>query len=91
MQKKKEYPQTREEWSNAIEQSLGISQAKGEELLTTGKFPVQMLAEWLKKGYSEGFGPNFLPALLRNINGLVTWVYGNKPEPYWPGKNGDLL
>jgi hypothetical protein len=86
---KTSYPQNRNEWSKAIERGLGITQAQGEERYLQSNFPIQELAEWLKKEYSAGFGPNFIQALLRNINGLIAWIYGNKLEPYWPGSDKD--
>lgn len=89
MVKKNSYPQNRHEWSTAIEQGLGITRAQGEELCRNGCFPKKELAEWLKDEYGEIHGPDFVPALLRNINGLIAWVYGDRPEPFWPGKDPD--
>ena len=87
---KNRYPLNRNEWSQVIERGLGITQEQGTRLFQQNRFPVQELARWCRKEYSGCFGPNFIPALLRNINGLIAWVYGNKPEPYWPGSDTDL-
>jgi len=84
---KKEYPQNKHEWSIAIQEGLGITLTSGKELHRDGRFPADDLLEFIKKEYSEGFGENFVPALLRNLKGLINWVYGNGAEPYWPGKD----
>ena len=84
---KRVYPQNKHEWGIVIQQGLGVTLGKGKRLNKDGKFPVQDLAQFIKKEYSEGYGPNFVPALLRNLKGLINWVYGDGSEPYWPGSD----
>ena len=54
----------------------------------TNTYP-QNSEEWIRNTFSKGFSPEFVSALLRNIKGLVAWVYGNKGEPYWPGSDDE--
>lgn len=87
MAHKKVYPKNKSEWGIAIQKGLGITIAEGKKLQREGNFPVQALTQYIKKEYSEGFGENFVPALLRNLKGLISWVYGGGSEPYWPGSD----
>ena len=68
---------------------IGVDEIQGREACHAGKFPYEELAQWIRKAYSEGFSPDFVPALLRNIKGLVAWVYGGEGEPCWPGSDYD--
>jgi hypothetical protein len=87
------YPQTANEWATAIEQGLGLTPEEALSVFACGRFPYDRLEAWIRSAYGEGFGPNFVPALLRNKHGLVRWAYGNGSEPYWPGsdKPGEAL
>lgn len=87
------YPQTADEWAAAIEQGLGLTPGEALSAFACGRFPYDRLEGWIRSAYGEGFGPNFVPALLRNKRGLVRWAYGGGPEPYWPGsdKMGEAL
>jgi len=62
---------------------------EGREAYQAGNFPYEQLEEWIRETFREGFSPDFVPALLRNIRGLVKWVYGDGDEPSWPGSDGD--
>ena len=83
----KDYPKNEDEWRIAIYKGLGITQTEGKELFQSKRFPVRKLEDWIRIEHARGFGPEFVPALLRNIKGLVAWVYGDGPEPCWPGKD----
>ncbi len=85
MTNEKTYPDNKEEWSIAIHKGLGITQIEGEQLLQNESFPTEDLLKWIQKEYSKGFGLEFVPALVRNIKGLISWVYRDGSEPFWPG------
>ena len=87
MMENQTYPQNPEEWLVAIQDGIGISRSQGQSAYQEGKFPYKQLEQWIRKTFSEGFSPDFVPALLRNIHGLVAWVYGNGEEPFWPGSD----
>ena len=81
------YPQNPAEWQSVIQNGIGVGRIEGQEAYQTGQFPHEELASWTREAYSEGFSPDFVPALLRNIKGLVAWVYGDGSEPSWPGSD----
>ena len=83
------YPQRPTEWQTAIRDGIGVSGGEGQEAYQAGEFPYDRLEQWIRETFSEGFSPDFVPALLRNVKGLVAWVYGNKGEPYWPGSDSE--
>lgn len=83
------YPQEPAEWQSAIQASIGLSVHEGQQAHQAGKFPYQQLEQWIQESFSHDFSPDFVPALLRNIQGLVAWVYGNAGEPSWPGSDND--
>ena len=89
MMKNNPYPQEPAEWLTAIQDSIGVSAAEGQEAYQAGKFPYDKLEQWIREAFSEGFSPDFVPALLRNVKGLVAWVYGGRSEPYWPGSDSE--
>ena len=85
------YPKTPRDWEKAVQDGLGISPEVGRAAYRAacrhGDFPFQVFEAWLRRTYSEGYSPDFLPALLRNQRGLVAWVYGEGEEPYWRGSD----
>lgn len=81
------WPQTTDEWAAAIEQGMGLSSEQAQQAYKAGQFAYGKLEEWIRSAFSEGFSPEFVPALLRNKYGLVDWVYGAGSEPYWPGSD----
>lgn len=81
------YPREPSEWQAAIRDGIGVSGEEGQEAYRSGRFPYEKFAQWIRETYTEGYSPDFVPALLRNIKGLVAWVYGSKSEPYWPGSD----
>lgn len=85
------YPEDRQAWRDAIDSALALSRADAEAALRRGDFPYARLARWLRSRYraEAGYSPEFVPALLRNVRGLVAWVYGGGSEPYWPGRDHD--
>ena len=84
------YPQNPEEWQSAIQVGIGVGWIEGREAYQAGQFPYDELALWIRGTYSVGYSSDFVPALLRNIKGLVAWVYGGGPEPSWPGSDSDV-
>ena len=85
------YPRNSEEWCISISQGIGLPPEKGRSLYNSGRFPFDELISWICREFSEenGYSLNFVPALIRNIKGLVNWVYGNGSEPYWSGKDDE--
>jgi len=81
------YPQTAGEWALAIEQGLGLTSEEAQSAFADGRFPYDRLEGWIRSAFGQGFGPNFVPALVRNQRGLVRWAYGEGTEPYWPGSD----
>ena len=80
-----EYPQPSEEWRKWIEFHLGIDDSQGRKWAQENKFPFERLVEiWNELFRSKnGYSPSFIPALTRNKNGFVKWVYCSGPEPNW--------
>ena len=83
------YPHNPKEWQSAIQDGIGVGEIEGQEAYQAGQFPCDELERWIRQAYSAGYSPDFVPALLRNIKGLVAWVYGGEGEPYWPGSDYD--
>jgi hypothetical protein len=81
------YPQNPAEWRSAIQDGIGVGEIQGREAFHAGKFPYEELEQWIREAFGKAFSPDFVPALLRNIRGLVAWVYGDGVEPYWPGSD----
>ena len=86
----KEYPQNPKEWRKAIEAGLGFCCSEAENLYHSGAFPYARLEKWIHATFSNGYSPEFVPALQRNLKGLVSWVYGDQAEPFWPGSDQKL-
>ena len=83
------YPQEPGEWRQAVEVGIGVTGPVGQAAYRAGEFPYEKLELWIRETFSEGFRPDFVPALLRNLRGLVAWAYGDGGEPYWPGSDSD--
>ncbi len=81
----KTYPQEPVEWRSAVQDGIGLDGSEGRRAFQVGTFPYEQLEQWIREAFGRGFSPDFVPALLRNIKGLVTWVYGDGSEPFWPG------
>jgi hypothetical protein len=81
------YPQDPADWQSATQEGIGLSAIEGRNAYRAGKFPYQELERWIRGTFSQGFSPDFVTALLRNVKGLVAWVYGEGGEPYWPGSD----
>lgn len=84
------YPQNPTEWRSAIQAGIGVDGVEAREAYQTAQFPYEELAQWIRAAYSVGYSPDFVPALLRNIKGLVAWAYGDGDEPSWPGADSDV-
>ncbi len=84
-----EYPQTPDEGQIWIERQLDIGMEEGTGLLQINTFPTEKLTElWtVEFDTSNGYSPDFIPALIRNTQGFLRWIYCNGPEPRW--KDGD--
>lgn len=80
-----DYPQDPAGWAQAIENGLHLSPKEARGAFLNGEFPYHDLTAWIRTEFAEGFVSDFIPALLRNIRGLVAWVYGGGEEPFWPG------
>jgi hypothetical protein len=87
----KSYPQNPEEWQSTIQNEIGISKSEGQNFLQESQFPYQKLAHWIQETFKEGFSSDFIPALLRNLQGFVEWVYGEGDEPFWPGSDDESI
>lgn len=86
-----DWPRTGEAWRSAIKQDLGWTAQGVREALEREQFPYAALAQWIRRTYNpaHGYAPPFAPALLRNLRGLIAWVFGDASEPYWPGSDVD--
>jgi hypothetical protein len=78
-----DYPRSSEQWSGEIDAGLGLDPGEGKKLLESGEFPYSRLKIWLNARFALGYGADFLPSLMRNLQDLVEWVYGDGPEPDW--------
>jgi hypothetical protein len=87
--KQKRYPQNPDEWRTAIQTGLGLSETEAQEAYQAGDFSLKQLERWLQSAFGQDYSSDFLPALQRNIKGLVDWAYGEEGEPYWPGSDHD--
>jgi len=80
-----EYPQDQAAWRTAIETGIGLSHPEGTRALRAGTFPYARVDRWIRATFADGYSPDFVPALTRNLRGLVDWAYGEGAEPWWPG------
>ncbi len=83
----KSYPKNPQEWRDAIQQGLGLNNDEAQMAYQAERFPYKHLEQWLMSTYKQGYSSDFIPALRRNLKGLVGWVYGGESEPYWPGSD----
>jgi hypothetical protein len=84
---KMNYPKSNEEWRKAIHHALGISPQEGRKLADNNAVPVEKILKWIEQEYLAPCGKNFIEAINRNRKGFISWIYGNRAEPYWPGKD----
>ena len=79
------YPQNPDEWLQWVEEKLGITKSQGSELFRNSAFPYTKLIECWENEFTveQGYSPDFIPALVRNIQGFVNWVYNEGFEPNW--------
>jgi len=75
-------------WVREIQTHLQISPAQGQRLLETGQLPTDRVLHWFRTQLAGEFSPEFVPALTRNLNGMLAWLHANGDEPYWPGDDG---
>ncbi len=80
-----DYPQTPEEWRIWISERIGISKEQAIKYLLEENFPLQSLLDaWITEFTpAKGYSPDFVPALSRNQNGFLSWVYADGSEPNW--------
>ena len=83
------YPTSPAEWAEWIENNLEISKEEGLKMIRTRTFPYVLLEECFKREFTseEGYSLDFIPALVRNIRGLVSWAFGQGKEPLWTGSD----
>jgi len=89
MAKEPTFPQTPDDWRAVIASDFGLSIAGARQRYVDGTFPYAELKAWMARQYdvSQGYVAGFVPALHRNVRGLVAWAYGDADEPYWPGSD----
>ncbi len=87
----KPFPQSKEAWQTAVFQGLGLSTENGRSLYAAQKFPYDDLKSWFNSAFSEGYHPDFVPALTRNVIGFADWVYGNGGEPNWSKSDEQVI
>jgi hypothetical protein len=85
------YPEDPKAWRELIQREVSLDVSYGIKAYEIGTFPHEVLGNWIVERFSEGYHPSFVPALLRNIKGLVMWVYGNGEEPLWTGSDEESL
>jgi len=83
-----DHPQEPAAWRAAIEDGMGLTWPEGRDAWQSGAFPYEQFTRWIRETFSDGYSPQFVPALVRNVRGLAAWVYGEGDEPYWPGSDG---
>ena len=83
------YPLNAEEWRETINRALNLAPDEGAAHHQNNTFPYKELEAWIRQKFqpADGFASDFIPALIRNIRGLVTWVYGGGSEPRWPSQD----
>ena len=79
------------DWQAWIIYKLGIDLTQAKSLLDDNEFPFDRLIEQWDETFSpeNGYSPDFIPALIRNMLGFVTWVYMRGPEPKWTKSDND--
>ena len=87
MRSHRDYPQSGDAWKQAIDAALGFTASEGAHALRMELFPFDRVETWIREEFTDGFVTDFVPALLRNVQGLVSWVYGDGQEPFWPGSD----
>lgn len=87
------YPKNAVEWRDFIASKFGISPEEGKTYYQAKNFPTDSFISWIRQEFSvdSGYSHTFIPAIVRNLEGLITWIYGEGNEPYWPGEDGDQL
>jgi hypothetical protein len=87
------WPATASDWRATFERGLGLDPKAAAYRHAHGELEPDVFVAWIEVEYDEsrGYHPDFVPALTRNIEGLLAWAYGDGPEPYWPGSDGDLV
>jgi hypothetical protein len=85
------WPQDAASWGDVLARILRISSDEAHERYSAGELPREVIAGWIDARFSaaRGYHPDLAPALLRNLDGLLRWAYGDGPEPYWPGSDAD--
>ncbi len=86
------YPTNPQDWQEWMKTYLGIPPERGISLLYSDSFPLDELIDLWKVEFSteKGYVADFIPALVRNKNGLLRWVYLDEPEPDWRGSDNQV-
>jgi hypothetical protein len=83
-------PMTVEEWRAALEKGVGLTPEEGIRLHGAGGIPVDRVEVFVREAYGEEDEPGpYVEAVVRNLLGMLDWVYGEGGEPYWPGCDTD--
>jgi hypothetical protein len=85
------YPTVPDEWHEWLQKHLGYSKQKASELYESKSFPTSELLDAWEREFdsSKGYTPDFIPALTRNVEGFLRWLYANGSEPNWKGSDAD--
>ena len=80
-----DYPQTVQQWRTWVRIKVGVSEEDGFILVKKNVFPkAALLQAWqIEFSTENGYSPDFIPALSRNIVGFLQWVYDEGDEPNW--------
>jgi len=83
------WPQDAEAWRAALARILRQGEEEARERYLAGTLPRETIAGWLGARFSaaRGYEPDFAPALVRNLDGLLRWAFGDGPEPLWSGSD----
>jgi len=86
-----DYPTDPSEWQTWIATHLGYDFESALKLYEKHLFPQSELLDAWEREFdsSNGYSPDFVPALTRNIEGLLRWVYADGQEPNWKGSDAD--
>lgn len=85
-----DYPQTGPAWAAQIAEGLGLAEASARAQHAAGTLNRAAVTAWIEQAFGDGpYSDPFVPALTRNLEGLLRWAYADGGEPYWPGSDED--
>lgn len=85
------WPTTAGGWRDAFERGLDLNPTAGTYRYARGEMEPAPFVTWIESEFAEsrGYHRDFVPALTRNIRGLLAWAYGDGEEPFWPGSDAE--